>query len=179
MDFNTIIDGCRHNNRTAQKALYNRYLGLLYRLSLRYVSDVSDAEDCTSEAFVKVFDKIKTFDYKEINSFEVWMKQIVINQSLMCLRRRNSFLTLDSIEINDLGSEIFLDENIDAKQILELIKDLPDGYRTVFNLYAIEGFPHNEIAKMLNISENTSKTQLHKARLLLQKKLINELGIRK
>lgn len=179
MDFNTIIDGCRHNNRTAQKALYNRYLGLLYRLSLRYVRDVSDAEDCTSEAFVKIFEKIKTFDYKEINSFEVWIKQIVINQSLMCLRRRSAFLTLDLTEVLDIGNEVFMDENIDAKQILELIKDLPDGYRTVFNLYAIEGFPHIEIAKMLGISENTSKTQLHKARLQLQKKLINELGIRK
>ncbi|MDZ7933411.1 MAG: sigma-70 family RNA polymerase sigma factor [Emticicia sp.] len=179
MDFNTIIDGCRHNNRTAQKALYNRYLGTLYRLSLRYVRDVSDAEDCTSESFVKIFEKIQTFDYKEINSFEVWMKQIVINQSLMCLRKRNSFVMLDISEIIELGNDVYLDENLDAKQILELIKDLPDGYRTVFNLYAIEGFTHIEIAKMLGISENTSKTQLHKARLLLQKKLMNELGIRK
>ena len=177
MDLEIIIEGCKHNSRTAQKALYDRYLGTLYRLSLRYVRAVGDAEDCTSEAFVKIFEKIQTFDYQEINSFEVWIKQITINQSLMCLRRRSSFLMLDISEAHDLGGEMFLDENIDAKQILALIKELPDGYRTVFNLYAIEGFQHNEIAKMVNISENTSKTQLHKARLLLQKKLMSELGI--
>jgi DNA-directed RNA polymerase specialized sigma24 family protein len=92
MVLDSIIEGCKHQERVAQKILYNRYVGTLYRLSLRYVGVVNDAEDCTSEAFVKIFEKLQSFDYKEINSFETWIKQIVINQSLMCLRRRGSLM---------------------------------------------------------------------------------------
>jgi RNA polymerase sigma factor (sigma-70 family) len=178
MVLDTIIEGCKHQERVAQKILYNRYVGTLYRLSLRYVSIVSDAEDCTSEAFVKIFDKIQSFDYKEVNSFETWIKQIVINQSLMCLRKRGSFVMTEIEDAFEVQSISNFEANIDAKQILNLILDLPDGYRTIFNLYAIEGYSHAEIAKMLNISESTSKTQLYKARLFLQKKLMSELGIK-
>jgi RNA polymerase sigma-70 factor, ECF subfamily len=178
MVLDTIIEGCKHQERVAQKLLYNRYVGTLYRLSLRYVRIVSDAEDCTSEAFVKIFDKIQAFDYKEVNSFETWIKQIVINQSLMCLRKRGSFVMAEIEEAFEVQSVSNFEDNFDAKQILKLILDLPDGYRTVFNLYAIEGYTHSEIAKMLSISESTSKTQLHKARLFLQKKLMSELGIK-
>jgi RNA polymerase sigma-70 factor, ECF subfamily len=178
MVLDTIIEGCKYQERVAQKLLYNRYVGILYRLSLRYVNIVSDAEDCTSEAFVKIFDKIQSFDYKEVNSFETWIKQIVINQSLMCLRKRGPFVMTEIEDAFEIQSVSHFEDNIDSKQILKLILDLPDGYRTVFNLYAIEGYSHSEIAKMLNISESTSKSQLHKARLFLQQKLMSELGIK-
>jgi RNA polymerase sigma factor (sigma-70 family) len=171
MDLEKIINLCKNSDRISQKTLYNKYIMVLYKLSLRYVANIEDAEDCTSEAFVRVFEKIKTFEFKEINSFEVWMKQIVINQSLMCLRKRKTMLFYD---LNLFENEHFEDlnyEKIDADLILEKVMSLPDGYRTVFNLYIMEGFTHTEIAEKLGISPNTSKTQLHKAKLSLQKAL--------
>ncbi len=171
MAIETLIQGCKRNDRMAQKQLYNRYVGMLYRLSLRYVKVVNDAEDCTSEAFVKVFEKLPTFEYKEINSFEVWIKQIVINQSLMCLRKRNDYQMIDVEEAFEIGEDFPIEQEIDAQTVLKIICRLPDGYRTVFNLYAIEGYTHVEISKMLNISENTSKSQLHKARKMLMERL--------
>jgi RNA polymerase sigma factor (sigma-70 family) len=171
MDLEKIINLCKKGDRTSQKMLYGKYITVLYKLSLRYIANVEDAEDCTSEAFVRIFEKIKKFEFREINSFEVWMKQIVINQSLMCLRKRKTMLFYD---INLYENEHFEDlnfEKIDADLILEKVMSLPDGYRTVFNLYVIEGFTHAEIADMLGISPNTSKTQLHKAKLSLQKAL--------
>lgn len=106
----------------------------MYRLSLRYLGNSEDAEDCVSEGFVKIFENIKLFDYQEINSFEVWMKRIVINQSLMNIRRRNNFKWVELEEAIEFGEDSGFDNNIDAQQVLKLIMDLPDGYRTVFNL---------------------------------------------
>lgn len=179
MTIQEIIQGCKRNDRNAQKLLYDKYLGKMYRLSLRYLGNIEDAEDCVSEGFVKIFENIKLFDYQEINSFEVWMKRIVINQSLMNIRRRNNFKWVELEEAIEFGEESDFDENIDAQQILRLIMDLPDGYRTVFNLYAIEGYSHPEISKLLNISENTSKSQLHKARKMLQEWLKSRFKIEK
>jgi RNA polymerase sigma factor (sigma-70 family) len=175
MTIQEIIQDCKKHDRKAQKLLYERYLSKFYRLALRYLGNVEDAEDCVSEGFVKIFESIKTFDYQEINSFEVWMKRIIINQSLMLIRKRNNFKLIDLDEAFDVGEIMDFESNIDAQQILKL----PDGYRTVFNLYAIEGYSHDEISKTLNISENTSKSQLHKARKLLQEWLKNGLRITK
>jgi RNA polymerase sigma-70 factor, ECF subfamily len=171
MDLEKIINLCKRGERASQKTLYCKYLPVLYRLSFRYVANVQDAEDCTTEAFVKVFEKIKDFEFREQNSFEVWMKQIVINQSLMCLRKRKSlrFFDLELLE-NELSEEVNY-EKIDADLVLEEVMALPDGYRTVFNMYVVEGFTHVEIAEKLGINTSTSKTQLHKAKLSLQKTL--------
>lgn len=179
MTLEEIIQGCQKDDSTAQKLLYNRYISTLYRLSIRYVRVIADAEDCTSEAFVKIFEKLPSFDFRDKNSVEVWMKQIVINQSLMCLRKRGSFQLVGLEDAPDIQASSTTEEAIDSKEILKLLLHLPDGYRTVFNLYAIEGFTHVEIAKMLSISENTSKTQLFKARQLLQKQLSTQLGIKR
>lgn len=179
MTLEEIIQGCQEDNSIAQKLLYNHYISTLYRLSIRYVRVVADAEDCTSEAFVKIFEKLPSFDFRDKNSVEVWMKQIVINQSLMCLRRRGSFQLVGLEDAPDIQAFSTTEEAVDSKEILKLLLHLPDGYRTVFNLYAIEGFTHAEIATMLSISENTSKTQLFKARQLLQKLLSTQLGIKR
>lgn len=175
MNLEQLIYLCKKEDRSSQKTLYGEYITMLYKLSLRYVGNVLDAEDCTAEAFFKIFEKIKIFEFHEKNSFEVWLKQIVINQSLMCLRKRK---TMQYEELSEYG--VFEDvnyEKIDADLILEKVMSLPDGYRTIFNMYVIEGYTHLEISEMLNISQNTSKTQLHKAKLKLQKMLGPEFKI--
>lgn len=167
----TLIKKCQQFDRRAQKVIYDRYAPVMLGICRRYVRDLMEAENVMSEGFYKIFTKINQYGHK--GSFEGWMKRIMVNESLALLRKRNDFnLALENSNIpisNAAGPE----EIASANSILELLHKLPTGYRTVFNLYAIEGYKHKEIAEKLGISINTSKSQLIKARKRLQS-LMNE-----
>ncbi|MCZ8214865.1 MAG: sigma-70 family RNA polymerase sigma factor, partial [Cyclobacteriaceae bacterium] len=125
-------------------------------------------------AFTKIFNRIDSFSYQGDGSLQGWMKKVVINEALMWLRRRHSFALVDSV--NELTEEESLEtlSTMDAEDIYQMITQLPTGYRTVFNLYVVEGYAHQEIAAMLSITESTSRTQLFKAKALLKKMLTQE-----
>ncbi len=134
----------------------------------RYVKTTEDAEEVLSNGFVKVFKNIKSFEGK--GSFEGWIRKIMVNEALNYIRyQKNLFVETGDDWPEHAHDE--LDEQNDAKEVMDLIDQLPVGYKTVFNLYAIEGYPHKEIASMLGISEGTSKSQLSKARKLLQDRI--------
>jgi len=168
-----MIDGCLRQNRQAQQQLYQRYSGKMYGLCCRYVKDRMEAEDVLVMSFTKIFERIG--QYKGEGSFEGWIRRVVVNESLTYLRKhKNMYLETD---IEDAAYEPDyqrLENELEANDLLKLVESLPVGYRTVFNMYAIDGYNHQEIADQLGISENTSKSQLSRARALLQKKL-NEL----
>lgn len=168
-----IIAGCLQQNRQAQQELYRLYAGKMYALCCRYVRDRMEAEDVLVMAFTKIFERIK--QYKGEGSFEGWIRRVVVNESLTYLRRNKNMYLETDIEAAAYEPDYQkLDGLLEAEDLLRLISELPVGYRTVFNLYAIDGYNHLEIAEQLGISENTSKSQLSRARALLQKKL-NEL----
>ncbi len=176
-----LIAACKSEDRRAQQALYDRYSPIFFGVCKRYVKNREDAEDVLVEAFYKILTNIDSF--KGQGSFEGWMRRIVINESLMFLRKQHNFNL--TVEINpqidgDIDPVSPVDE-LQAQDILNLLDGLPTGYRTVFNLYAVEGFKHREIADMLGISINTSKSQLILAKKRL-KELLEELnypGIRR
>lgn len=162
---NDWVIGCKKQDPQAQAELYEEYAPQFMAICMRYLRQREDAEDVLMEAFVQIFNKISHFKFQ--GSFEGWMKRITINQCLMHLRKKKmTFSELDHQAEKVSYQESPLDE-IYEKEILALLAQLPDGYRTVFNLYVIEGYKHREIANMLNISINTSKSQL----ILARKKL--------
>ncbi|MBS1559854.1 MAG: sigma-70 family RNA polymerase sigma factor [Bacteroidetes bacterium] len=165
-----LIDGCLRQNHRAQQQLYQRYAGKMYAVCCRYVKDRAQAEDILVMAFTKLFDRIS--QYKGEGSFEGWVRRIMVNESLSYLRKyKNMYLETD-IEAAAFEPDYQkLENELEASDLLKLIESLPVGYRTVFNLYAIDGYSHLEIAAQLGISENTSKSQLSRARTYLQKKL--------
>lgn len=166
-----LIEGCKRKNAQAQKHLYDHYAGKLYALCCRYIKEKMEAEDVLIIAFTKILDRID--QYKGEGSFEGWMKRIVVNESLSYLRRnKNMYLEMD-IEAADREPDFEkLENELHAEDLMKLIDALPSGYRIVFNLYAIDGYSHKEIAEQLGISENTSKSQLSRARVVLQKSLL-------
>lgn len=177
MELEHILRGVRKKNRIAQKALYDRYSSLFMAICMRYLKDVHEAEDTVAEAFIKIFTKIKSFKGK--GSFEGWMKRIVVNECLMLLRKKKKqhlYIPLDEVDV-ELDPEVI--DKMSADEILAVIQELPDGYRTVFNLYEIEGLKHREIAEELDISIHTSKSQLIMAKRKLRellKKNISEIS---
>ena len=165
-----IIKGCIIGERTAQQTLYSRYSPKMFSICLRYAKDYHSAEDILQEGFIKVFKYISNF--RREGSFEGWMRRIFVNTAIEHLRKAVNLYPI----VNDEDKPIdIIDENIfdqlDYQDLLTMVQSLSPGYRTVFNLYVIEGFSHKEISKMLEISEGTSKSQLARARVLLQKKL--------
>jgi len=170
-----LIDGCKKRDRHAQRFLYEHYSGRMLALCCRYVKDRMDAEDVMVVAFTKVFDRISQF--KGEGSFEGWVRRIMVNESLTYLRKNKGMYLETDIEAAEREPDYDrLDSELEAEDLRKLIADLPTGYRIVFNLYAIDGFSHQEIATQLGVSENTSKSQLSRARALLQKRL-NELEV--
>jgi len=166
-----LIEGCRQKNSQAQKSLYDQYAGKLYALCCRYIKEKMEAEDVLIIAFTKILDRIDQF--KGEGSFDGWMKRIVVNESLTYLRRnKNMYLEMD-IEAADLEPDFEkLESHLQVEDLMKMIEALPSGYRIVFNLYAIDGYSHKEIGEQLGISENTSKSQLSRARVALQKSLL-------
>lgn len=158
-----LIKGCKAKNRQAQKQLYDQYAPTLLAICKRYVKQIEDAEDVMLETFYKIFTNIGQYEGK--GSFEGWMKRISVNESLMFLRRKHNFnISLESNHLEISSQEINIEEELFAADILEVLDTLPTGYRTVFNLYVIDGLKHREIADELGISINTSKSQLIQAK---------------
>jgi RNA polymerase sigma-70 factor (ECF subfamily) len=166
-----LIEGCRRNDRNAQHAVYEQMAGKMLSLCTRYIKDRMQAEDVLVTSFTKVFDKIEQF--KGDGSFEGWVRKIVVNESLSYLRKNKGMYLETDLAAADREPDLAsLGNQLEAEDLLNLVAALPTGYRIVFNMYAIDGFSHKEIAEELGISENTSKSQLSRARSYLQTKLI-------
>jgi RNA polymerase sigma-70 factor (ECF subfamily) len=135
----------------------------------RYLGNGPDAEDALMEGFMKVFSKVESFN--EAGSFEGWIRRIVVNECLMKIRKQGDVFTKNIEEAWEVGQPADALMQLSTSEIEKLIAELPPGYRTIFNLYAIEGYTHDEIANLLNISAGTSKSQLSRARMLLQQKI--------
>lgn len=160
-----------HQNRQAQQQLYLKFSGKMLGVCRQYIKDLQKAEDVLITAFMKVFTNLKDFEHK--GSFEGWIRRIMINECISFIRVQKQINFLDDENyfeesFNNTESEFSVDD------IQLLIDKLPDGYRMIFNLYVIEGYKHQEIAKMLDINEGTSKSQLSHARRILQTQLINQ-----
>ncbi len=167
MEERELISKCIQNDRLAQRDLYNRYSPVIFALIKRYIQDTFIAEDILVESFYKIFTRLN--QYKETGSFEGWMKRVAINECLMYLRKNKSFhLTIESDNIV-LPFEISVESKIDFEMLSKALDLLPVGYRTVFNLYVLDGFKHKEIAEQLGISINTSKSQFKLAKERLEK----------
>ncbi len=178
MELEKIILLCKNQDAKAQKHLYNQYSGLLFSVVKRYLKNEEDAEDALIEGFFKIFTKINSF--KGAGSFEGWMRRIVVNECLMKLRKKRNF-TLALEEAYDVGEAEMITPALAYHDLMKVLENLPTGYRTIFNLYEIEGFKHREIAEQLGISINTSKSQLILAKkrirdLIKKKQLIERAG---
>ena len=168
-----IIEKCLEGDKRFEKLLYKKYSSTMLGVCARYFRYIEEEEDVLQEGFIKVFSNLKQF--KGEGSFEGWIKKIMINTALNSYRSntKHYFQThIEDIE-NTYANEYTFDENLSAEVLLKLIQELPEGYRIVFNLYAIDGYNHKEIADMLQISEGTSKSQLSRARSMLQKKILS------
>ena len=166
-----LIDGCLKEDRRTQELLYKRYANRMWGVCLRYSRSREEAEDILQEGFMKVFDNIGKFKFE--GSFEGWVRRIMVNTALRHYSKsvfKEEKLANDEEEVDALVDPDAL-ANISEKELLRVIDELPEGYRVVFNLYVIEGYDHKEIAEMLGIAESTSRSQLTKARILLQKRL--------
>jgi RNA polymerase sigma-70 factor (ECF subfamily) len=160
-----LIRGCVREERWAQKKLWDLYSKKLFSVCKRYLNSEDEAEDCLIEAFSRILDKIGTF--KNEGSFAGWMRRIVVNHCINTLRKNKMvFCELDSA-MNEIAYVEEDKSDIDAKSISLLIDKLPAGYKTVFNLYAVEGYKHKDISKMIGITEGTSRSQYAKAKKAL------------
>lgn len=169
-----LIKKCKQGNGKAQEQLYMHYADRLYRLAYRYIRSDADTEDVLMTAFSKIFHSLKNFTYLGAGSTEGWMRRIVVNESLMWLRRRHNFNLTESLDASLPEPDLHAFSEQDAEDVYQLIAQLPTGYRTVFNLFVIEGYNHAEIAVMLGVTEGTSRSQLFKAKALLKKMLTQE-----
>lgn len=166
-----LIELCIKGDRASQKALYDRLAPRMFPVCIRYIGDRVLAEDILQEGFITLFEKLGNF--KGEGSFEGWARRIFVTTSLMALRKKDALKMSEDLEAArwikaDTASQI---HNLSYKELMTLITTLPAGFRTVFNMYVIEGYSHKEIGEMLGISETTSRTQLSRARIWLQNKI--------
>jgi RNA polymerase sigma-70 factor (ECF subfamily) len=172
-----IIDGCKKGKRKSQELLYHQFAAKMFAVCLYYAGNKTEAEDFLQSGFIKVFENIK--QYQEKGIFEAWLRKIFMHTALTKYREKKLMLLPDYKE-----TEYLLDSNqedvlskISTNDLLCLIQQLPPAYRLVFNLYAIEGYSHREIAEMLGLQEGTSKSNLSRARQILQQKLAGQFEI--
>jgi RNA polymerase sigma-70 factor (ECF subfamily) len=170
-----IIDGCLQNNRRSQEELFKLFYGKMLIVSMRYIKDKDNAQEIVQEGFIKIFEKLGAFDYK--GSFEGWIRRIIANTAIDSIRKskKDPYLS-DKDEDFKLGAENLMEErekletiDLKAEVAMEAIQQLSPAYRAVFNLYVLEDYSHKEIGEILGISEGTSKSNLAKARMNLQK----------
>jgi len=165
-----MVRALQKGDPKAQRYFYDKYAARMLAVCVRYLTDQMEAEDVMIEGFMKVFDRIDQF--KGEGSFEGWVRRLITNEALMRLRsRRHIEVDIEAPEVQYQTNFDWADTSLETDDLLLLIGKLPTGYRTIFNLYAIEGYSHAEIAEQLGISESTSKSQLHRARGLLQQML--------
>jgi len=174
MTEDAILKGCLQNNAAAQKALYEKYSAKMLVVCYRYAHNREDAEDMLQEGFIKVFSQIHTFENR--GALEGWIRRIVVHTCINILKKNKRFNeSVDIIHASSLQvREEAIPSIIQAKEVVECIRLLPIGYRTVLNLYAIEGFSHKEIAVMLDIEESTSRSQYTRAKSMLEDVLVRK-----
>jgi RNA polymerase sigma factor (sigma-70 family) len=179
MTEDAIVHGCLKNDTTAQRELYNRYSPKMLAVCYRFAHNRDDAEDMLQEGFIKVFKQLHTFENR--GAFEGWIRRIVVHTCINILKKNKKFS--ESVNIIHATGVQVREESIQgivqAKQVVECIRLLPVGYRTVLNLYAIEGFSHKEISQMLDIEESTSRSQFTRAKTMLEEILIRKRILQK
>ena len=174
MTEDAILQGCLENNSAAQKTLYEKYSAKMLVVCYRYAHNREDAEDMLQEGFIKVFSQIHTFENR--GALEGWIRRIIVHTCINNLKKNKRFN--ESVDLIHANSVIVREENIpsviQAKEVIECIRMLPIGYRTVLNLYAIEGYSHKEISLMLDIEESTSRSQYTRSKAMLEEILIQK-----
>ena len=168
MSLNELIKQCAKNDRKAQEEIYQLFSGKLFSICLKYSKNKQEAQDNFQDGFITIFNKIGQFKFK--GSFEGWLKRVMVNTILLKYRQKN-VLSLVTEEIPDEVIVDIDDDEISLDFLLNLIQELPDRYRMVFNLYVLDGFSHKEVSKMLQIAEGTSKSNLARARAILKQKI--------
>jgi RNA polymerase sigma factor (sigma-70 family) len=171
-----LIEKCKATDRKSQELLYKQFASKMLAVCLRYATDKMEAEDMLQNGFIKVFQKIN--DYRGDGSFEGWMRRIMVHSSIEYYRKHHKMMHM--VDIEESGYEQTVNaaaaSSLEAKDLLNLIQQLPAGYRMVFNLYAVEGYSHHEIAEIAGITEGASKSQLSRARNLLKQKIVQLEG---
>ena len=162
-----LLRGCIEGNRRMQEELYQRFSPKMFAVCLRYAGNAEEAEDILQEGFIKIFKKLDSF--RSEGSFEGWVRRIFVNTAIEHFRRKRYLMPVTEKEENTIeGKYISVLDELAEKDILALVQELSPGYRTVFNMYVVEGYTHKEIADLLGISEGTSKSQLSRAKVILQ-----------
>ena len=171
-----LIQGCLASDRRMQEELYRRFSPRMYGVCLRYAGNAEEAQDILQEGFIKVYKKLSSF--RGEGSFEGWIRRIFVNTAIEHFRRKTYQQSITEKHENTIeGKYLSVLDNMAEKDIMKLVQELSPGYRTVFNLYVVEGYTHREIGDMLGISEGTSKSQLSRAKVILQdmvKKFLEE-----
>jgi RNA polymerase sigma-70 factor (ECF subfamily) len=171
MDDITLVNECVKGNARAQRMLFDKFAGKMMTVCLRYAKNTDQAEDVLQDGFVKVFMKLS--DFKKEGSLEGWIRRIMVNTALDQIRKEVKFK--GDLDIEDVGYKLennaFIEEEMMAEDLMKLVRAMPDGYRIVFNMFAIEGYSHAEIAVTLGVTENTSKSQYSRARAYLRERL--------
>lgn len=171
MDDNTLITECVKGSSKAQKALFDKFAPKMLAICKRYMKNQNEAEDVLQDGFVKIFQKLP--DFKQDGSLEGWIMRIMVNTALDAIRKNKKFK--NDTAIDDVQYKVSFDDfqfdDMDVEHLMNLIQSMPEGYRVVFNLFAIEGFSHKEIAETLGVSESTSKSQYLRARAFLRTQL--------
>ncbi|MCM4161546.1 RNA polymerase sigma factor [Antarcticibacterium flavum] len=168
MGLKKLIAQCKKQDRKAQEELYNTYAGKFFTLCLKYSTDYEQARDTLQDGFIKIFQNIDQFNGR--GTFEGWMTRIIINTAIKKYEKKDFHLTIYEEQLEDPEVEID-DEIVSSDFLMQIIRELPERYRLVFNLYSMDGFTHKEIAKLLNITEGTSKSNLARARLKLKEQI--------
>ena len=167
-----LIKGCVKKNTQCQRMLFEQYAGKFMTICNRYANDVMEAEDMLQEGFIRIFNNIQQFKFE--GSFEGWMRRIVVNVALKHLQKKKiAFSEIKDNNENTPAVQAYVYNQLGEEELMKLINQLPDGYRIVFNLNAIEGYSHEEIGQMLHIQPSTSRSQLVKARKMLQQQILD------
>jgi RNA polymerase sigma-70 factor (ECF subfamily) len=179
-EIKNIINGCLLGNRRDQELLYRRYAAKLYAVCLQYSGNDEEARDILQEGFIKIFENLVHYKYE--GSFDGWVRRIVVNTALEKYRSKHNLYRIDDIDqIPEQNAEPDNEDyaGLGARDLMEIIRELPPRYRIVFNLFAIEGYSHKEISGMMSISEGTSKSNLSRARVILQRRVGSYTGLKK
>ncbi len=173
MDIESLIKECKKPNIIAQRLLYERFCNQLFNCCKRYIQNKEDAEECLMNGFHIIYNSIEKFSYLNDASFVNWLKRIMINECLNFLRKKNKieFIQIEDDEILSVEPTVF--DDIESRDLLKLIEEMPIGYKTILNLYVVEQMSHKEISETLTISEGTSKSQLSRARIFLKNLILN------
>jgi RNA polymerase sigma-70 factor (ECF subfamily) len=179
-EIKNIINGCLKGNRRDQELLYRRHAAKLFAVCMQYSGNDEEARDILQEGFIKIFENL--MHYKHEGSFEGWMRRIMVNTALEKYRSKHNLYRVD--DIDQIPEPDATPDNedyagLEASDLMDIIRELPPKYRMVFNLYAIEGYTHKEISNIVNISEGTSKSNLSRARVILQRRVGSYTGLKK